>query len=150
MNGEGQQQQQGQYQGQPASQRNQQQPAQQQPQSRRQTRGDIKHTLGMILILGVIILLTGAMLISVSGFIDPNPDDAGDRDDAFDNIRYLRAIGSLLITIGVFIPAIGSSYLLYSRYNLSDQEKLILCMIVSASIITFGLVINTSPFGMFY
>ncbi|GEM_PF-5763651 len=145
MNGEGQQREQNYSQGyqQPA-------PQQQQPPASYQGRGDLKHTLGIILVLGMIILLTGAMLISVSGFIDPNPDDMEDREDAFDNIRYLRSIGSLLITIGIFIPAIGSAYLLYSRYDLSDQEKLMLCMVASASMIAFALVINTVPFGMFF
>ncbi|MFP3872753.1 MAG: hypothetical protein ACOC55_00325 [Candidatus Natronoplasma sp.] len=125
-----------------------QQPGPGQQQPRYQPQSDLKRTLGMILIFGIIILLVGAILISVSGFIDPDPDDPEDRQDAMDNIRYLRTAGSLLISIGVFLPAIGSAYLLYSKYGLSDQEKLILVIVASASMIAFALVINTAPFGL--
>jgi len=103
-----------------------------------------------MLAVGVILLLIGALFISASGLIDPNPDDPDDREDAADTIRYLRTIGSLIITIGIFIPAIGSSYLLYGSQDLSDQEKLILSIVASATVIGFALVINTAPFGMFF
>lgn len=124
--------------GQPPGQGYQQQQQQpQQPQQQgpgpNQPMDDIKGTLGMIILVGIIILLVGAMLTSVSGYIETE-----DSDD-WDNIRILRATGSLLMSLGVFIPGIGASYLLYSKYGLSDQEKLMLVIVASASILAFAM-----------
>ncbi len=89
-------------------------------------------------------------MISISGFIDPTPEDPEDVEDARDNIRYLRAIGVLLITIGVFIPGVASSYFLFSKRGLSEKEKLMLVIIVAISILGLAILVSSPQVPMIY
>lgn len=115
----------------------QQQRYQQAPSQPMFSSGNIKKMLGLALVIGVIMMFVGALLVSTSGYIEVDDNDSRNLR------RNLNATGLLLASIGIFVPAIAASYGFYSARDLSDQQKLLLTMIIGGSLIGLAILVNT-------
>jgi len=97
---------------------------------------NLQRILAMFLLLGVIVLLVGAILVSASDFVKI---DDKDPEDDYDLQRNLDAAGHLVGAIGLFLIALLAVFLpMLLIPDLSDRQKTLLMYIMVAVIIGFA------------
>ncbi len=94
---------------------------------------NLQKILAMFLLLGVIVLLVGAILTAASDFTEV------DDSDSEDLARNLDAAGHLVGAIGLFLIALLAVFLpMLLITDLSDKQKTLLMYIMVAVIIGFA------------
>ncbi|MFO8110725.1 MAG: hypothetical protein R6U17_09465 [Thermoplasmata archaeon] len=96
----------------------------------------IQKTLGMMLLIGVVIILVGSILVAASGYIER--DSVGSMNLA----RNLNATGILLGAVGLSLPAMISSFAIFSIKDLSEKQIQMLVFVIGASLVGFAVLIN--------
>jgi hypothetical protein len=59
-----------------------------------------------MILVGIIILMVGGIIAVSAGFMD-DPDNGGDREEYYDNLRTITTLGKLVQYIGLIIFSIG-------------------------------------------
>ncbi|MCK5561182.1 MAG: hypothetical protein KAJ51_11330 [Thermoplasmata archaeon] len=99
---------------------------------------NLQKILAIGLLLGIIILLVGAILSASSGFIKFDEKDLKDAQDDKDLARSLGAAGQLVGAIGLFIIALFVILPLLLIHDLSDKQRKMLILLMMAIIIGFA------------
>lgn len=96
---------------------------------------NLQKILAIGLLLGIIVLLIGAMLTASADFIKI---DAKDPEDDLDLQRNLDASGHLLGGIGLFLTALFVLLPLLLIHDLSEKQQKLLMLLMMAIIIGFA------------
>jgi len=95
--------------------------------------------LAIFILIGIIILFIGALLTSSAGFIKVEGDDA---EDDRDLKRNLTAGGHLMGGIGLLLTGLFIVLPLMIIKDLSDNQRILLGILLMAVILGFSLLIN--------
>ncbi len=102
----------------------------------------INKAMGMALLIGVVIMLVGAILVASSGFIEVDDQDSANLR------RNLDAAGVLIAAIGVFLPAIITSFALFKVDDLSEEQTMKLVLIAAACLLGLAILANATAGSM--